>query len=154
MKVLTILLALSGLSVGSVDEYTGCLNGVQTAVSYLNFNVTDPSDYYGNSCTNELLVNSMWAAAKLYCTAEQIVAGSKEFEGYCTEYGGVELVPYSKVLPILTNDYIRSLPVAEYSDLENYTLFNTPVLISRSLYKAAKDTYVHASGSTPTYGSH
>ncbi|ETI24659.1 hypothetical protein G647_04028 [Cladophialophora carrionii CBS 160.54] len=142
MRVLTILLALSVLSSASVDKYTGCLGGIQTAISSLNFNVTDPSDYYGNGCTNELLVNSMWAAAKVYCTAEQIVAGSELFDGYCTEYGGVELVSYSEVLPILTNSYIRSLPVAEYSDLENFTLFNTPVLISRSLYKTSRDTYV------------
>ncbi|KIW68679.1 hypothetical protein PV04_04606 [Phialophora macrospora] len=142
MKVLTILLALSGLSLGSVEEYTGCLNGIRTALAKLNLNVTGPIDYYTKLCTNELFVNSMWAAAKVYCTTEQIVAGSELFAGYCTEYGGVELVPYSKVLPVLTNNYIGSLPVAEYSDVENYTVFNTPVLLSRSLYKAAKDTYV------------
>ncbi|EXJ60500.1 hypothetical protein A1O7_04653 [Cladophialophora yegresii CBS 114405] len=122
--------------------YTGCLGGIQTAISYLNFNVTDATDYYGNGCTNELLVYSMWAAAKVYCTAEEIAAGSELFDGYCTEYGGVKLVPYSEVLPILTNSYIRSLPVAEYSDVENFTLFSTPVLISRFLYNTAKDTYV------------
>ncbi len=142
MKVLPILLALSGLSLGSVDEFTACLNGVQTAISYLTWNVTDPEDYYVNGCTNKLLVSSMWAAAKVYCTAEQIEAGSVLFGGYCTEYGGVELIPYSDVLPVLTNDYIKSLPIARYSDLQNLTVFNTPVLISRSFYKAAKDTSV------------
>jgi hypothetical protein len=84
----------------------------------------------------------MWAAARVYCTAEQIAAGSKQFAGYCVEYGGVELIPYSEVLPKLTNGYIKSLPVAHYSDVEDLTVFNTSVLISRSLYKAAKDTYV------------
>jgi hypothetical protein len=149
MKLLILLVALSGISLGSVDKYTGCLDGIQTAVSYLTFNVTDPSDYYSNLCTNRLLVNSFWAAAKVYCTAEQIAAGSKKYAGYCEEYGGVELIPYSEVLPILTNSYIRSLPLAEYSDIADATVFNTSILISRPFYEAARETSVRTATSTP-----
>ncbi|KIW31772.1 uncharacterized protein PV07_03368 [Cladophialophora immunda] len=140
MKTLSLLLFLCGLS-RAVDKETGCLDGVQTAVSYLTFNETDP-DYYVNSCTNKLVVYSMWAAAKLYCTPREIAAGEKEFSGYCEEYGNVELIPYAKVLPILTDEYIKSLPVAQFSDIEDFTVFNTSVLISKSLFKAGRDTYV------------
>ncbi|OAP60926.1 hypothetical protein AYL99_05928 [Fonsecaea erecta] len=85
---------------------------------------------------------SMWAAAKVYCTPREIEAGEKQFSGYCEEYGNVQLIPYAEVLPNLTNEYIKSLPVAQYSDIEDLTVFNTSVMISRSLYKAGRDTYV------------
>ncbi|KAF2095576.1 ferric-chelate reductase [Rhizodiscina lignyota] len=142
MKLLTILLVLSGVAFGTVDEYTGCLQGAQTAVNYLIFNVTDPTDYYGNLCTNKLYTISMYAAAKLYCTPREIQAGFDYFNPLCQEDGGVELVPYSKIEPLLTDGYIISLPVANYSDYINATVFNTPVLISRSYWEMARDTYV------------
>ena len=148
MKLLILSLAWSGLSLGAVDEYTGCLGGIETAISYLTFNGTDPEDYYGNLCTNKIVVTSMWAAAKLYCTPKQIEAGVKQFGGYCTEYGGVTLTPYLNVLPVLTDDYIKSLPVAQYSDIGAGTVWNTSVLISRSFYKAARNTYVCTLAST------
>ena len=144
MRVLSLLLALSSLSSGAVDQYTGYLDGIQTAISYLTFDGADPEDYFGTACTNKLVVTSMWAAAKVYCTTKQIEAGFQEFAGYCSEYGSVELVPYTKVLPLLTNDYIKSLPVAQYSDVENATVFDTSVMISTSLYRTGKDTYVCA----------
>ncbi|RMZ91127.1 hypothetical protein DV736_g1634, partial [Chaetothyriales sp. CBS 134916] len=142
MRVLTLFFALSGISLGAVDQYTGCLEGIATALAYLTFNSTDATDYYGNECTNTDVVRSMWAAAKIYCTPKEIEAGAKQLGGYCEEYGSVTLVPYSKVLPILTQSYISSLPVAEYSDIAKATVFNTSVLISKSFYKTAKDTYV------------
>lgn len=142
MKLLPLLLVLSGVAVGAVDKDTGCLDGIRTAVSDLLFNGTDPTDYYGTLCTNKLVVTSLWASAKVYCTPRQIQAGFKLLDGYCVEYGNVKLTPYSEVLPVLTNSFIKSLPVAQYSDIEDATVFNTSVLISRPLYKAAKDTVV------------
>ncbi|EXJ71662.1 uncharacterized protein A1O5_05470 [Cladophialophora psammophila CBS 110553] len=124
MRTLSLLLLLSGLSLGAVDEYTGCLDGIETAVSDLTFNGTASASYYDKLCTNRLVMTSMWVAAKVYCTPKQIEAGENQFAGYCVEYGGVKLIPYSE------------------SDIEDLTVFNTSVLISRSLYKAAKDTYV------------
>ncbi|KIX92196.1 uncharacterized protein Z520_12077 [Fonsecaea multimorphosa CBS 102226] len=141
MKTLSLLFFLCGLSRGVVDKYTGCLDGVQTAISYLTFNERDP-DYYTNACTNKLVVTSMWAAGKVYCTPREIAAGEKQFAGYCEEYSNVKLIPYAEVLPILTDDYIKSLPIAQFSDIEDFTVFNTSVMISRSLYKAGRDTYV------------
>ena len=90
----------------------------------------------------DLYIVSMYAAAKLYCTPEEIQAGYDYYNPTCLEYGGVEFTPYAKVEPNLTNDYIASLPVASYDDYKNVTIFNTPVLISRSYWEIARDTTV------------
>lgn len=153
MKVLPLLLVLPGLALGVVDQYVDCLDGIYTAISYLTFSGTDATDYYGTACTNKVVVTSMWAAAKMYCTPKQIDLGYKQLDKQCEEYGSVALTPYSEVLPTLTDQYIKSLPVAQYSDIKAGTIFNTSVLISRSLYKAGRDTYVRPHASTSALDS-
>lgn len=58
------------------------------------------------------------------------------------EYGSVELTPYSKMLPDLTEDYINSLPLVEYSDIEAGTVWNTSIQLSKTVVKAGVGTYV------------
>ncbi|KAH0842692.1 hypothetical protein FOPE_07590 [Fonsecaea pedrosoi] len=126
MKLLTTFLAL----------------GVETAVDYLTFNLTNPTDYYGNLCTNKVYTISMYAAAKLYCSIREIQAGYDYFNQECQEYGeGLTLVPYSDIEPLLTDEYMKSLTVADYNDYEKGTVFNEPVLITRSYWKTARDTW-------------
>jgi hypothetical protein len=142
MKLLAALLALAGVAFGTVDKWTGCFQGIETAVNYLTFNVTDPTDYYGNLCTNKVYTISMYAAAKLYCSIREIQAGYDYFNQECQEYGGLTLVPYSQIEPLLTDEYMKSLTVADYNDYKKGTVFNKPVLIARSYWKTARDTWV------------
>lgn len=142
MKVLALLLVFPALGLGVVDKFIGCLMGIQTSLSSLTFSSTDPADYYGNECANKDMVWSMWAAAKVYCTPQEIEAGEKLLAGDCQTYGSVTLTPYAKVLPHLTDEYIKSLPIAQYSDINGATIFNTSVLISRPYFKDGRDTYV------------
>lgn len=142
MRLLTLLLALTGLCLGEVDKWVACVQGISSAIGYVVFAGADPTDYYGTMCTNNLTVVTLWASAKLYCSPKEIEEGSKLLGGYCTEYGSVELTPYSQVAPILTDKFISSLPRAYYSDIAAGTIFNTSVVISRPFYKSARDTYV------------
>ena len=119
-----------------------CLDGISTAITEFVFRGGTPDDYYGNLCTNKLSVHSMWAAAKLYCRPREITAGEKLIGGWCTEYGSVTLVPYSKVLPDLTDDYISSLQVVNYRDINETKTWNKPVLLSQGLAFAGEKTTV------------
>ncbi|KIW82734.1 hypothetical protein Z517_01977 [Fonsecaea pedrosoi CBS 271.37] len=152
MKLLTTFLALVGIAFGTVDKWTGCFQGVETAVDYLTFNLTNPTDYYGNLCTNKVYTISMYAAAKLYCSIREIQAGYDYFNQECQEYGeGLTLVPYSDIEPLLTDEYMKSLTVADYNDYEKGTVFNGPVLITRSYWKTARDTWVDFDIETAEY---
>lgn len=117
----------------AVDPATDCVEGTVAATQM--FGLGDPElGYYENMCQNMISVVSMWAAAKLYCTPNEIEAGFNLYAPYCTEYGGVELIPYSEVLPLLTDEYIASLPVVGLEDLDAGTIWNTSILISKDLW--------------------
>lgn len=135
------LASLLGLGLGS-DPAVECVNGIRTDIAEFTFTGGSPEDYWGNLCTNDLSVHSMWAATKVYCSEHEIEAGTKFFAGYCTEYGGVELIPYSKILPELTDEYIASLPIVGYSDINETKIWDHAVLISKDFYKAGMKTTV------------
>lgn len=89
---------------------TDCVSAIETAVVLFNFNLTEAC--YHRICHNDLNLFSMWAAAKVYCkSAEEISAGSAVIEGYCTEYGFTDLVPYDTYLARLTDSAVAALPV-------------------------------------------
>lgn len=46
------------------------------------------------------------------------------------------------MLPDLTEDYINSLPLVEYSDIEAGTVWNTSIQLSKTVVKAGVGTYV------------
>jgi ferric-chelate reductase len=144
MDVTTLFLVLAsllGLGLG-YNPAIECVNGIRTDLAEFTFAGGSPADYWGNLCTNNLSVHSMWAAAKVYCSEHEIVAGSKMLSDYCTEYGLVELIPYSKVLPSLTDEYIASLPVVEYSDINATKIWDHAVLLSKAFYTAGMKTTV------------
>ncbi|KAK5052581.1 hypothetical protein LTR84_002446 [Exophiala bonariae] len=117
----------------AVDPATDCLEGTLAAVQM--FGLGDPeAGYYENMCQNMISVMSMWAAAKLYCTPKEIEAGFNLYAPYCTEYGGVELISYSEVLPLLTDEYITSLPVVGLEEMNAGETWNTSILISKDLW--------------------
>lgn len=84
----------------------------------------------------------MWAAAKLYCTQHEINTGEKMLGGYCEEYGLVTLVPYSEILPILTDEFIAGLPVVEFDDINETKIWDHSVLLSEAFYTAGMRTTV------------
>lgn len=144
MELFTIFLALTSLllPVLGYNFDTACVDGITTDITEFTFAGGEELDYYTNLCTNNLTVHSVWAAAKVYCTPKQITAGEKLLSGYCEEYGLVKLVPYAEVLPLLTNEFISSLPIVEYSDVDATKILNHSVLISRDFYKAGMHTTV------------
>jgi hypothetical protein len=139
------LLFRTSLGLNQVHPETECIDGILTAVTEFPFAGADPEDYYGTLCTYNLSVNSLWSAAKLYCNPAEIKAGSALYEGYCTEYGSVSLVPYSEVEPELTDAYINSLQVVNFEDIDPTQVWNNSILISKDLYEISKRTVVSGS---------
>jgi hypothetical protein len=119
-----------------------CLDGIRTAIAGITFAGTDPEDYWGNICTNNLSVTSMWASTKVYCTDRERVAGEEMLSGYCAEYGFVTLTPYDDILPILTDQYINTSPLVEFDDVGAAVIWNHSVLLSKELFTASKRTVV------------
>lgn len=124
-----------------IDLETECLDGIVAAVTDFTF-AGASSDYYVTLCTYNLSLYSMWAAAKIYCTPSEIEAGSIEYDGYCMEYGEVELVQYSEVEPALTDAYIKTLQIVDFNDTIEAKIWDNSFLISESLYEASKRTVV------------
>lgn len=135
------LLLHSSQGLNEVNLATECIDSIVAAVGYFTFAGADP-DYYVNLCTYNLPVYSMWTAAKLYCTPTEIEAGFAENEGYCVEYGNVQLVPYSDVESELTDAYINALQVVNFEDIDETKIWNNSILISKSLYETSKRTVV------------
>ena len=119
-----------------------CIDGIRTSLAGIVFEGTDHDDYWVNICTNNLSVTSMWAAAKLYCTDHERADGEEMLAGYCTEYGFVTLTPYDDVLPILTDQFIKSLPIVEFEDVDLPVIWNNSVMLSEKLFEASKRTVV------------
>lgn len=68
MRVSTFLLALPGLF--SLSHAWGkpsdCVEGIRTALAEVTFNSSDPEDFWGNLCVNDMIVKTLWISAKLY----------------------------------------------------------------------------------------
>ncbi|KAL2402655.1 Ferric/cupric reductase transmembrane component B [Exophiala dermatitidis] len=137
--VLVTLGGLLGVALG-YDKNIECINGIRTAIAEFTFTGGSPLSYWENICQNKLAVESEWAAAKVYCNEKQIKAGSKHLADYCMEYGMVELIPYSEIEPMLTDDFIASLEVVGYNDINATKIWDHPVLLSKDFYTAGYET--------------
>lgn len=148
MKLLHILLVFSSIILSvfgdDYDRRLACIDGIRYVLTNLRFNETKQG-YWESLCTNNNSVVSMWATAKKYCTPVELDFGSHELGEFCTEYGEVELIPYTKVLPILTDEYIASLHVLEFEESKDEEkLWKSPVILSKTLAAASKRTLVSA----------
>jgi hypothetical protein len=123
----------------NADQYCG--DGIQTALGSFAFNGTEADDYWGNLCTNELGVLSMAASIKSYCLSTEITPGWQIIGEYCTE-NDLELPAWTDVLAQLTDGFLRSLQVVEFTDIDASKTWNASVLLSESLYKASYRTSV------------
>ena len=76
--------------------------------------------------------------------AKEMEAGERQWAEPCLECGAVALIPYSEVLPNLTDTDIKPLPIAQYSNIKTPGCFNTSVLMPTAFY-------VSSPAKTPTY---
>ena len=148
MMLLNSIIAGTLLASFAVANPVDCLEGIIVATGQFIFNATDT--YYNNLCHGELFLTSVYAAAKTYCTPEEIVAGSASVGKTCREDGFTVLSAYEEFAPKLTDSFIASLPVVNYEDIAFSPSRNTSVLVSESLYKAGSDTFV-CPNSIPSY---
>lgn len=130
------------LVVQSYSPNIECINGIRVSIAKFNFTSRHPQSALATICTNKLGVTSIWAAAKTYCTQEEIDAGSEMLAEYCIEEGSLHPIPYSEVLSTLSNDFIATLPMVSYSNIDGKTVWNKSVLISRDLFEAGVKTTV------------
>lgn len=128
-------------ALNEVDTSTECIEGIIGAVTAFTF-AGAPDDYYVSVCTYNLSINSVWAAAKEYCTPIEIESGSLENKQYCEQYGGVEMVSYAEVAPLLTDSYINALQVVNFEDIDSMKIWNNSIMVSRSLYQSSRRTIV------------
>lgn len=139
---LLLLQANHDVFVRAEDKAVQCVDGISTVIGEFTFASDEPEDYWVNFCTNDLGVTSMWAAAKLYCTPPDIIAGYNYLNHWCVEYGLLNLTTYEQILPKLTNDFIASLPVVNFVDINETKVWNTSVLMSKDLLAAGIRTTV------------
>ncbi|KAI1611070.1 ferric-chelate reductase [Exophiala viscosa] len=128
------------LTVFGYSPASDCVNGIRTDLSKFNFAGGTPGDDWGNVCTNNLSVHSMWAAARLYCAPKEIAVGAKLLGVFCQQFGQVKLLPYQEVLPHLTEDYVSSLPIVGFNDINETKIWDHPVLISKDFFDAGVRT--------------
>ncbi|RHZ65509.1 ferric reductase family protein [Aspergillus thermomutatus] len=133
MRLTSLLLSVSGVGVFALGSPISCVSAIEKAISDFKF----PNEE--SACTGNLSVHSLWAAAKTYCSPEEIRAGSAYLLGNCD---GGELVPYSQIEPQLTEEYMQSLPVVNFENLQERKLWHTAVLLSPELYTIALQSQV------------
>ena len=140
MLLLQFLLTGTLLASATAANPVDCLQGIVAATGQFIFNATD--SYYNNYCHGELFLTSVYAAAKTFCTPEEIRAGSASVGKTCTDYGFTTLSPYEEFESRLTASFIAELPVVNFEDVALNPMRNTSIIISESFYKTGVDTFV------------
>ena len=123
----------------TADQYCG--DAVQTTIGSFAFNGSEPDDYWGNLCTNELGYLSIAAGIKTYCSAAEVLPGWAIVQEYCLD-SVLELPEWDTVLPDLTDDAVQSFQVVEFEDIDPTKIWDNSVLLSESLYTASYRTTV------------
>lgn len=144
LPLLALLFVLHlGVSLASTTPKNQlCLSGIQASLDTVAF-ATDSVDEFTNHCLNRLRVTSLFAAAKLYCTDNEILAGYAFYnEENCKGRPGMTLMPYREISSNLTEPYIRRLKVVNYQDVASTTIFEGPVLISKRFFVQGYTTIV------------
>ncbi|PWY91698.1 FRE family ferric-chelate reductase [Aspergillus sclerotioniger CBS 115572] len=135
------LLVYSGLALAGrprTDE--GCVTAVYTALGYLSF-AGEPADgFWETRCQNPLKVISIYASSDVYCTPDEQAAGVGQLEGFCREFGNVDLIPRAQLAGNLTHDALSRMPVVDYLEISKSQRLPTPVLISPTYYRRTFQT--------------
>lgn len=149
MMLFYILLLSLITTLPAASSPTDCIEAIESAVSQFLFL---GAGEVALNCSNDLVSHSLWASAKKYCKENEILAGSVVLTEDCLESHS-QLIPYRQVLPQLTDDYLKGLPVVNFNNISQHKVWNTSILISQDLYGIAKRTNVGkftAYQSTPT----
>lgn len=121
---------------------TLCMESLNTVLGEFTFYDGDPAaDYYSQFCTNTLGVHSLWLAASLYCIGDEFIAGTALAVSYCAG-DNLTLTPYSAVEKDFTDEYINSLKVVYFDDINETKIWNESVYVSKQLYEEGKRTTV------------
>ncbi|PYI02456.1 FRE family ferric-chelate reductase [Aspergillus sclerotiicarbonarius CBS 121057] len=135
------LLVFSGVALAGrprTDE--GCVTAVYTALGYLSF-AGEPADgLWEPRCQNPLKVISIYASSDVHCTPDEQTAGIAQLEGFCREFGKVDLIPRAQLAENLTRHALSRMPVVDYLEISRSQRLPTPVLISPTYYRRTFET--------------
>ncbi|CAI7641743.1 unnamed protein product [Penicillium glandicola] len=101
------------------------------------------SSYSTGPCNSTVEVTSMYASAKAYCSEKDFKAVIPYWQSLCTT-NSMELMSLTAIEPLLTDEYINSLPQID-PDQNNVTTtgtINSPVLLTKKYYDRAYKSYV------------
>lgn len=133
---------LASLALGQVDSRTSCMQGIRSGLGIFYFAGGNVFSFWDNLCANPLRITSLYAAGKVYCTKEEIEAGSALLEESCLLYGEIPAIPYSAVEANLTEEYINSLPKLTYEDVGVKLLLNEVYMMDEDYFQLSFKTAV------------
>lgn len=94
-QVLSALLVVSSfpstLAAPTPSSKDYCVYACNSATAYISFAGSDPLDYYGNQCSNELFLQSFYGCIQQYCSEEETTSGLKLQDIVCFTNAGVHL---------------------------------------------------------------
>lgn len=141
MLLRTLILLILPLAISAVDPVE-CAEACQTPMTYVQFTGSPTSaDYYASSCTNLLLVQSTFLCMRYYCPEDGITAGLASLDKTCQTYGAVELLPWS-IISNISTEQLLAWPHIEYADLGGVDAYDTPIFLNDSLFELSLRTIV------------
>lgn len=144
LLVTGLLIFLFGLHVSAeaLKKNQVCFDTVYESYGYMIFAGDDAESYYYSACQYPPKVLSIYAAAKVYCTPDEINAGIEFLGHYCEEYGpDLELLPLDSFAANLSDAAIKKMPVVNYDEaLAATEPYAKPVIISQSFFDAMDRT--------------
>ncbi|KAJ5816157.1 FAD-binding 8 [Penicillium robsamsonii] len=98
--------------------------------------------YSTGPCNSTVEVTSMYASAKAWCSEKDFKAVVPYWQSLCAK-NSMELMNLASIEPLLTDDYINSLPqIDPENNVTTYGTIYSPVLLTEEYYKRAYKSYV------------
>ncbi|KAJ5150583.1 FAD-binding 8 [Penicillium coprophilum] len=99
--------------------------------------------YSTGPCNSTVEVTSMYATAKAWCSAKDFKAVVPYWQSLCAK-NSMELMSLASIEPLLTDEYINSLPQIdpEQNNVTTYGTIDSPVLLTKKYYDRAYKSYV------------
>lgn len=129
-------------ALGQRDTQGDCMQGIRTALQNFYFSGGNVFNFWENLCMNELRIASIYAAAEVYYTPEEIAVGSALLDQTCLFRGRVSVIPYSEIKPNLTDEYVTSLPKLTYQDVDVKLVLTEAYLMDQELFELGFKTEV------------
>ncbi|KAJ5373542.1 FAD-binding 8 [Penicillium concentricum] len=99
--------------------------------------------YSTGPCNSTVEVTSMYASAKAWCSEKEFKAVVPYWQSLCAK-NSMELMSLTSIEPLLTDDFINSLPQIdpEENNVTTYRTIDSPVLLTKKYYNRAHKSYV------------